>query len=75
MSVNELIKSLQSLSKSDREREVIMQTDAEGNGFSPLSDFTLGLYNPETDWSGELIVLDDEEDENYIKALFLEPTN
>ncbi len=38
------------------EMEIIMQKDAEGNGYSPLSKLdTDSVYIPENTWSGEVI--------------------
>lgn len=34
--------------------EVIMQKDAEGNGYSPLYGFVQAHYVPETTWYGEV---------------------
>ncbi len=33
---------------------VILQRDAEGNGYSPLSAMDLGWYRAESTWSGEV---------------------
>lgn len=52
MKVGELIAIL---SKMDPEREVIMQKDAEGNGYSPLSGADDNArYQAETTWYGEV---------------------
>lgn len=37
-----------------RDRKVILQKDAEGNGYSPLSDAGEGMYLAGTTWSGEM---------------------
>lgn len=50
MNVQELIEQLQTL---DPERIVILQKDAEGNGYSPLSCFWEGAYEAYSTWSGE----------------------
>ncbi len=52
MTVTELIAELQ---KHDGDRVVIVQKDAEGNGFSPLDEVEGSncAYVPETTWSGE----------------------
>lgn len=42
------------LSGIPRDRKVILQKDAEGNGYSPLSDAGEGMYLAETTWSGEM---------------------
>ena len=68
MKVRDLIEALAS---EDPEREVIMASDAEGNGYSPLSSLYAGMYLPESTWAGE--VLDDEEegDSRAIPAIVL----
>ena len=50
MTVSELIARLNLI---DGDRQVIMQSDAEGNNYSPLSDFWLGAYAADTTWFGE----------------------
>lgn len=86
MKVKDLIKELKD---ADPEREVIMQKDAEGNGYSPLADFWEGNYFAETTWFGECYIekLTDEliqkgfsdEDlgpkEGQVSALILCPVN
>lgn len=42
-----------------RNAKVILASDAEGNGYSPLSDLGLDKYIADTTWSGELIHPDD----------------
>lgn len=51
MKVKEL---LEELSKVDPERDVILQKDGEGNGFSPLYGLWEGSYLPDSTWSGEV---------------------
>lgn len=52
MKVIELIAALQQM---DPECEVILQKDAEGNGYSPLAGADgLAVYVPDTTWSGEV---------------------
>jgi hypothetical protein len=55
MKVKELIEAL---SAAHPEAEVILQKDAEGNGYSPLhcAD-TEAVYVPESTWSGEVYSL------------------
>ena len=86
MKVKELIEELK---KVDPEREVIMAKDDEGNGFSPLADFSQDLYVPHSTWSGEIHIeeLTEElkkygytEEDMYngndgVKALVLWPVN
>lgn len=50
MKVSELIAFLE---QCDPDREVILQKDGEGNGYSPLSGFVECAYHPYNDWSGE----------------------
>ncbi len=42
------------LGRFDPERIVIMSKDAEGNGFSPLSEITMAAYIPVSSWGGEI---------------------
>ncbi len=52
MTVKELIRKLQTV---DQYREVILQKDSEGNGYSPLSGTEHRLsYEAENSWSGEV---------------------
>jgi len=51
MKVSELIEKLK---KIDGNRIVIIQKDAEGNGYSPLSNLWEGSYKAETTWWGEV---------------------
>lgn len=58
MTIGELREILSSLPD---ELEVIIAKDAEGNDFSPLSELSLQRYVAHTDWSGELVSVDDVE--------------
>lgn len=49
MKVKDLIKKLQTV---DPELEVVMSKDGEGNSHSPFSDFSGGIYEAESTWSG-----------------------
>lgn len=52
MIVSELIELLQ---KADPNSKVILEKDAEGNGYSPLSEVNLSMcYLPESEWSGQV---------------------
>lgn len=51
MKVKKLIKLLQAC---DPERIVVMASDSEGNGYSPLADISSAAYRAETTWSGEV---------------------
>jgi hypothetical protein len=57
---------------------VILQKDAEGNGYSPLSWISREkLYEPESDWSGEVYGTESDYDlpENAVRAVVLGPVN
>lgn len=74
MTVQEFIDLLQEV--DDKEREVVVQRDSEGNGYSPLADVWEGIYVPECAWSGEAYTEDDGADQDDgLPALFLIPTN
>ena len=46
---------------------VILQKDAEGNGYSPLSSFdTDGVYEPESTWAGHVYDAEPEEEDHYV---------
>ncbi len=49
MKVRDLVKALKEF---DLDAEIIMQKDAEGNGYSPLCGVDTGYYVPESTWSG-----------------------
>lgn len=52
MTVRELIEELQ---KMDPERIVILQKDAEGNGYSPCDGVDdNAAYEPDSTWSGDV---------------------
>lgn len=85
MKVSELIEALKDLPP---EMEVILQKDAEGNGYSPLSGVDPdAIYMEETSWSGEVwstnwtaedACMDDDEWESFKKqprCLILYPVN
>ncbi|MFD3612414.1 hypothetical protein ACFWXA_30970 [Streptomyces atroolivaceus] len=66
---------------------VILQKDAEGNGFSPLSGADEGMYDAETTYSGEAYMTseqiaadpsyteEDEAPEEAVRAIVLWPLN
>lgn len=56
---------------------VVMSKDGEGNGFSPLSDYSMGKYAPDSTWSGEWYQDEDERDapRGSKKAICLWPVN
>jgi hypothetical protein len=51
MNVRELIAELQNI---DPDIIVVLQKDAEGNGYSPLSGITEAWYFAESTWAGEV---------------------
>ena len=50
MTVTELIEEL---TKLNGDRQVILQKDGEGNGYSPLAGIWSGKYEADCTWSGE----------------------
>ena len=53
MKVKELIEELQKL---DKDMEIILSSDEEGNNYSPLDeDYSIGYYIPENTYRGEFI--------------------
>ena len=58
MTVAELVKMLKAF---EPDRVVVLQKDAEGNGYSPLIEAYPGMYRAETTWYGDvgLEALDD----------------
>jgi len=74
LTVKELIEELKDM---PQDAEIIMQKDAEGNGYSPLSVVDLdAIYVPDSTWSGDVYSLDwtagdcclDEEEWEEMKA-------
>jgi hypothetical protein len=62
MQVKELIKSLQAM---DPDMEVIMQEDAEGNGYSPLAGADPdAIYVADSTYSGDVYDANSTADEN-----------
>ena len=81
MIVSELIKELQEM---NQDAIVVMASDAEGNGYSPLSGVYEENYLPESTYSGEVYSNEDllemavyEEDvpEDLQKCVTLSPIN
>lgn len=56
MTVGDLVDAL---ADKPRDRLVIMAKDAEGNGYSPLSDVSETMYLPDSTWSGETYPTDE----------------
>lgn len=71
LTVRDVIEQLSGVANLDA--EVVMSRDAEGNGFSPLEQMTIGWYVAETTWSGEFS--DEEEGEGTEAAVCLWPVN
>jgi hypothetical protein len=60
MKVKELIEELQKL---NGESEVVLQRDAEGNGYSPLCGVDgESIYVPDSTWSGQVYPVENIED-------------
>lgn len=61
------------------EHEVVMASDSEGNGYSPVAAIDEAHYLPETAWSGDLVddewLNEDGEVAGCYPAFFLWPTN
>jgi hypothetical protein len=85
MKVKDLIKELQNMNP---EMEVIMQSDSEGNGYSPLAGADPGaIYVADSTWSGTAYHADSTADDNCLeedewkelqagpRALILYPVN
>lgn len=56
MKVRELMEELREL---DQDAEVILQEDAEGNGYRVLRGADVALYKPHDGWHGECYPEDD----------------
>lgn len=56
MTVRELMELLATL---PADLPVVLSKDAEGNRFSPLSDWSAGRYEPDSTWSGEFYTWED----------------
>lgn len=64
ITVEELIEMLMELPK---DAIVVMSEDAEGNGFSPFTELSVGSYEADTTYSGEFYVAaDDDDDDAYV---------
>lgn len=42
------------LATQPRDRKVVLSKDAEGNGYSPISDVDEAMYAAENTWSGDV---------------------
>jgi hypothetical protein len=68
MTLRELIAELSKLPESMMNHQVILQKDAEGNGYSPLSEVDPNcIYVKENTWSGEVYPNMAEADEETIE--------
>jgi len=72
MTVQELIDELLN---HDPDAKVILQKDAEGNGYSPLVGAEECAYLATTTWSGEVFHPGECPEENSEQAVVLWPTN
>jgi len=72
MKVSELIEKLKCLPP---DHIVVMSKDGEGNNFSPLSDYGLYQYTPDSTWSGEITQREDAEQDYQENAVVLWPIN
>jgi hypothetical protein len=76
MTVGELLESLAGL-KPDL--MVVLQEDAEGNGYSPLAGAEVGYYVPQSTWSGDVYSQEDidngDAEEGGQDVLILWPVN
>lgn len=76
LTVADLIEKLQALPS---DAIVVQSRDTEGNGFSPVSEVTLRVYQEETTWNGEFTDheddIDDMRDGGAVPAVCVWPTN
>lgn len=78
MKVKELKELLDQFDDNDI---VVLSGDGEGNSYSPLADYSKGMYIADSTWSGDFVDADEiEEDEDInlstaVPALLLWPTN
>ncbi|WP_280389888.1 hypothetical protein [Nocardia wallacei] len=67
------------LSTRPRDQLVVLAKDAEGNGYSPLSDAEDAYYYADTTWSGEVayedVEVDGEIEDGAVRAVVLGPVN
>ncbi len=72
MTVKELIDALVEFGDDTL---VVLAKDAEGNGFSPLAEYSGESYIAETSYSGELADYEDEDQAGGVPAVVLWPIN
>jgi hypothetical protein len=58
MTKDELIRELTELDVPG-DTMIVMSKDAEGNDHSPLADLSLGMYDAESTWAGEVYMTDE----------------
>lgn len=87
MTLDDLRAELAKLDHLPGDTIVVMAEDGEGNGFSPLADIDTAMYDPDTTWSGDRYMTDEdraatgqpdeysEAPESAVPAVFLWPTN
>ncbi len=80
MTKRELLTMLSKLPLDSDDYEIVLSSDGEGNSFSPLADFSIGLYVPDTTYSGEFYMEEEakeclEPDDEFKKCVVLWPTN
>ena len=58
---------------------LVQSRDGEGNGFSPISELTLGVYLEDTTWSGEFTDCDEDagdlRERGAVQSVCIWPTN
>jgi len=65
MKLKDLKKKLNALPIEMDEHEIILQKDAEGNGYSPLSDIDdEAIYVPDSTYSGDVYILEYSAEDN-----------
>ncbi len=74
MTVKELIESLKTL---PMDAPVILQKDAEGNGYSPCAGTDTAIYVASNTWSGNAYHVEDAKEEGVegVEAVIIYPVN
>lgn len=75
MTKEKLIKFLTGLPPETDGYIIVMASDGEGNSFSPLDDIDVGLYIPDTDYGGEVMMGSEIEPDEKENCIVLWPTN
>lgn len=65
------------LAKYPDDMPVVLSQDSEGNEHRPLADVSSELYEPDTDWRGNVLAEEDEADasDSAYRAVSLWPIN